>query len=321
MSIIEKAINKALQRDEFQPRPAPEPAAPARDVASAPVSLPAEAPLSVAPGAEAPQPQEARRGSKYFPIDWAMLKERGMLMPELATTQMAEEYRVIKRPLLMNAFPEEDNGIERANLILVTSSVPGEGKTFTAVNLALSIAMERGRTVLLIDADVAKPSIAGIFGINAELGLTDLLKDKSLSFSDVAIKTDIPNFTLMPAGKQDRHSTELLASGSMRDLANELSARYPDRIVIFDSPPLLAATQGAVLANVVGQVVLVVEADSTPQYIVQESISKLGGCEVVGCVLNKTKKGFGFNYYGYFYGYGYGYGYGYYGQQQQKGRG
>lgn len=321
MSIIEKAINKALQRDGFQPRPAPEPApTPALDVAPALVSLPAEAPPSVAPGADVPRPQEARRGGRHFPIDWPMLKERGMLVPELATTQMAEEYRVIKRPLLMNAFPEEDNGIERANLILVTSSVPGEGKTFTAVNLALSIAMERGRTVLLIDADVAKPSIAGILGINAELGLTDLLKDKSLSFSDVAIKTDIPNFTLMPAGKQDRHSTELLASGAMRDLANELSARYPDRIVIFDSPPLLAATQGAVLANVVGQVVLVVEADSTPQYIVQESISKLGGCEVVGCVLNKTKKGFGFNYYGYFYGYGYGYGYGYYGQQQ-KGRG
>jgi protein-tyrosine kinase len=327
MSIIEKAINKALQRDGFQPRPEPA-AAPVLEVPPEPVvSIPAEAAAvggAVRPEALPPmglsQLQEARRGGRHFPIDWPLLKDRGMLVPELATTQMAEEYRVIKRPLLMNAFPEEDNGIERANLILVTSSVPGEGKTFTAVNLALSIAMERGRTVLLIDADVAKPSIAGILGIPAEVGLTDLLKDKSLSFSDVAIKTDIPNFTLMPAGKQDRHSTELLASDAMKQLANELSARYPDRIVIFDSPPLLAATQGAVLANVVGQVVLVIEADSTPQYIVQESISKLGGCEVVGCVLNKTKKGFGFNYYGYFYGYGYGYGYGYYGQQQ-KGRG
>ncbi|CAL1239518.1 XrtA-associated tyrosine autokinase [Candidatus Methylocalor cossyra] len=236
-----------------------------------------------------------------------------MLVPEMANSQLAEEYRVIKRPLLMNAFPEEDNGIDRANLILVTSSVPGEGKTFTAMNLALSIAMEREKTVLLIDADVAKPSIGGLLGLPAGLGFTDLLKDKNVHFSDVVFKTDIPNFSLMPAGKHDRHSTELLASDAMKRLANELSARYPDRIVIFDSPPLLVATQGAVLASLVGQVILVVEADTTPQYVVQEAVAKLESCEIVGCVLNKTKKGFGFNYYGYLYGYGYGY----YGQQQK----
>ncbi len=312
MSIIEKAINKALERDQLQVSPKSEPAQgyPGADQSRGEVEGRVEA------GQPLENPPEPRLVSKHYPVDWASLKARGMLVPEMATTQMAEEYRVIKRPLLMNAFPEEDNGIERANLILVTSSVPGEGKTFTAMNLALSIAMERDRTVLLIDADVAKPSIAGLFGIPAEIGLTDLLKDRNLRFSDIAIKTDIPNFTLMPAGKQDRHSTELLASDSMKRLANELSARYPDRIVIFDSPPLLAATQGAVLATLVGQVVLVIEADSTPQYVVQESISKLDGCEVIGCVLNKTKKGLGFNYYGYFYGYGYGYGY--YGRQQKN---
>jgi exopolysaccharide/PEP-CTERM locus tyrosine autokinase len=309
VSIIEKAINKAFERDGFQASPKP---------SSAPAAVGVENGASGAAEAKASAVgvPEAKRVSRTYPVDWGALKGKGMLVPEMATTQLAEEYRVIKRPLLMNAFPEEANGIERANLILVTSSVPGEGKTFTAMNLALSIAMERDRTVLLIDADVAKPSIAGLLGIPVEAGLTDLLKDKNLSFSDIAVKTDIPNFTLLPAGKQDRHSTELLASDDMRKLANELSSRYADRIVIFDSPPLLAATQGAVLARLVGQIVLVIEADSTPQYVVQESIGKLEGCEVIGCVLNKTKKGFGFNYYGYFYGYGYGYGY--YGQQQQK---
>ncbi|SMF94730.1 exopolysaccharide/PEP-CTERM locus tyrosine autokinase [Methylomagnum ishizawai] len=305
MSMIEKAVNKAMELDPFQAPPEPEvQVQPETRRAAVPSETPDIAPLA-----------EPRQVSKSYPVDWVSLKARGMLVPEMATTALAEEYRVIKRPLLMNAFPEEDNGIERANLILVTSSVPGEGKTFTAMNLALSIAMERDKNVLLIDGDVAKPSIAGLFGIPVETGLTDLLKDKSLRFSDVAVKTDIPNFTLLPAGKQDRHSTELLASDAMKKLVRELSERYPDRIVIFDSPPLLAATQGAVLARLVGQIVLVIEADSTPQYVVQESIAKLEGCDVVGCVLNKTKKGFGFNYYGYFYGYGYGYGF--YGQHQK----
>jgi Mrp family chromosome partitioning ATPase len=298
-----------------------------------------------------------------------------MLVPSLATSQLAEEYRVIKRPLLMNAFPDEDNGIARSNLILVTSSVPGEGKTFTAMNLALSIAMERDKKVILVDADVAKPSIARILGIDREKvervtekprlppeppiqepartglralfggmfgpdgqqaeetqdrqkpdfqrqkivrkGLIDLLREPNLTLEDVVLEVDEPGLrlSLMTAGKQDRHSTELLASDAMKRLVNEWSASSKDRIVIFDSPPLLAATQGAVLAGLVGQVVLVVEADRTPQYVVQESLSKLESCEVVGLVLNKTNKGLGFNYYGYFYGYGYGYGH--YGQQQK----
>lgn len=308
MSIIEKALEKARQREQESPMIPPEaPAIPVID--SMPLAEPSSKIATVS------MDMEPGFSPKYYKVDWEALKTKGMLVPELANTQLAEEYRVIKRPLLMNAFPDEDNGIDRANLILVTSSVPGEGKTFTAMNLALSIAMEREKTVLLIDADVAKPSIAGLLGIDTELGLTDLLKDPKVKFSDVVFRTDVPNLTLMPAGKPDRHSTELLASDAMKRLANEWSARYPDRIVIFDSPPLLAATQGAVLAGIVGQVVLVVEADTTPQYVVNESLAKLEGCDVVGCVLNKTNKALAFNYYGYFYGYGYGYGT--YGQKQK----
>ncbi|MFM8330757.1 MAG: XrtA-associated tyrosine autokinase [Candidatus Methylumidiphilus sp.] len=263
--------------------------------------------------ASAPAPPEKTRN--FLTIDWAAMQVNGMLTPEMARSQMAEEYRLIKRPLLMNAFPDGDNGIEHANLILVTSSVPGEGKTFTAANLALSIAMERDKWVLLVDADVAKPSISKLLGIRPQAGLIDLLIGSGLKLSDTLVKTDIPNFSILPAGTLHQYSTELLASDAMKRLAKELSARYPDRIVIFDSPPLLAATQAPVLANLVGQVVLVVESEVTPQYIVRESVSKLENCKVVGCVLNKTKKGFGFTY----YGLGYGYGYGYYGQAQRPG--
>jgi exopolysaccharide/PEP-CTERM locus tyrosine autokinase len=301
MSIIEKALNKALGLEQTSTQKKAEQTRFSEKAADIEVALPISEPT--AKSAAAPT---------IHPIDWSAIKAKGMLGLDAAHGQLAEEYRLIKRPLLMNAFPEGDNSIERANLILVTSSVPGEGKTFTAVNLALSIAMERDKTVLLIDADVAKPSIAGLLGISAKKGLIDLLQDKSISFSDVLIKTDIPNLTLLPAGSLDHYSTELLASDAMKRLAKELSARYPDRVVIFDSPPLLAASQGAVLATLVGQVVLVIESDVTPQYIVQESISKLESCEVVGCVLNKTKKGFGFKYYGY------GYGYGVYGQQKAE---
>lgn len=269
---------------------------------------------SVPPPSAHPASQTAlpEKTTHFISVDWPKMQKKGMLIPNMARSQMAEEYRLIKRPLLMNAFPSSDNGIKHANLILVTSSVPGEGKTFTAANLALSIAMERDKWVLLVDADVAKPSVSKLFGIKPQAGLIDLLTGSGLRMSDLLIKTDIPNFSILPAGTVHQYSTELLASDTMKRLAQELSERYPDRVVIFDSPPLLAATQAPVLANLVGQVVLVVEAEVTPQYIVQESVSKLENCKVVGCVLNKTKKGFGFTY----YGLGYGYGYGYYGQSK-----
>lgn len=314
MSIIEKALDKSQDRN---PQGSARPPGNKDEVKKSSPEIPEIKEETVKQAVQEKEPIPASRepGRKFFNIDWPNLKDKGMLVPELATSQLAEEYRVIKRPLLMNAFPDKDNGIERANLILVTSSVPGEGKTFTAMNLALSIAMERDKTVLLIDADVAKPSIAGILGAPNDLGLIDMLKNPDLKFSDVLIQTDTPSFSLMTAGKQDRHSTELLASDAMKKLTREWSAENPDRIIIFDSPPLLAATQGPVLASLVGQVVLVVESDRTPQYVVQESLSKLESCDVVGCVLNKTNKGLGFNYYGYFYGYGYGYGR--YGQQQK----
>lgn len=234
-------------------------------------------------------------------IDFEMLESKGMLIPDVVN-QISEEYRIIKRPLLMNAFGNLISDIKNSNLILVTSSLPGEGKTFTAVNLALSIATERDKTVLLVDADVAKPTISKMFGAESKAGLLDLLATPSTKFSDALLRTSIPNLSLLPAGKRHRHSTELLASESMIKLSVEMSERYSDRLIILDSPPLMVATQGGVLANHVGQVVMVIESEVTPHGIVKEAVEKLESCDIVGCVLNKTKKGFGLNYYAY-YGY------------------
>jgi len=232
-------------------------------------------------------------------LDWEKLAEEGYLSLEQGNSGLAEEYRIIKRPLLYNAFGKAAEGIKRSNLILVTSSVPSEGKTFTAINLALSIANERDKNVLLIDADVAKPTLAKRLGITTSPGLIEYLEDDSLSFSDISLTTDIANLQVIPAGKRHTFSTELLSSDRMVQFVDELSECYSDRIVIFDSPPLLAATQAEVLASLVGQIVLVISAENTMQSTVQEAIKRLEDRDVVLALLNKAKHGLTMDYYGY----------------------
>ena len=239
-----------------------------------------------------------------FDIDWKRLSDLGFATPGSSNTEAIEEYRNIKRPLVNNAFGKGSLDITRANLILVTSSLPGEGKTFTAINLALSIANERDKKVLLIDADVARPSVSKVLGINETPGLIEYLDGADVNFSDIIVRTSIAGLAVIPAGKLHKYSTELLSSNKMALFVEELSNRYPDRIVIFDSPPLLAATQGEVLARLVGQVILVIEAEQTLQNVVMESVEKLAACDVVLALVNKAKRNMDINYYGYGYGYG-----------------
>lgn len=235
-------------------------------------------------------------------IDWRALAENGFIDNNNAKSQLAEEFRVIKRPLVNNIQGAENNGISRSNLILICSSLPGEGKTFVSINLALSIANERDKSVLLIDADVEKPSISKQLGINGSRGLIEYLEDDKVTFSDILLKTDLPNLSVITAGKRHKYSTELLSSQRMYLFAEEVSRRYRDRIVIFDSPPLLVATQAQILAELVGQVVLVIAAEVTPQSVVNESVVKLSNCDVVMTLLNKTRKEI--DIYGHNYGYG-----------------
>ena len=185
----------------------------------------------------------------------------------------------------------------------MTSALAGEGKTFTSINLAMSIAMEMDKTVLLIDADVAKPDVTARLGIEAEKGLIDVLLDDGLTLPDVLLRTDIPKLTLLPSGSRHVHSTELLASERMRQLTLELSTRYSDRIVIFDSPPLLLTSEARVLAGLMGQIVLVTEESKTPQHAVKEAVGMLDANEIVGIVMNKgahRKDVDGYGGYGYY---------------------
>ncbi|MDG4552737.1 MAG: XrtA-associated tyrosine autokinase [Candidatus Competibacter sp.] len=251
--------------------------------------------------AEKPVTAVVKRTQRSVMLDFQQIQAAGLLVPDTRRSRIKEEYRHIKRPLLMNVDGKGAMVAEHASLIVVTSTRPGEGKTFTACNLALSIATERNRTVLLVDADIIKPTVAKMLGFEAERGLVDFLVDDQLDLADVLVDTNVPSLTILPAGSRHHLSTELLAGENMRRLATEMSRRYPDRVVIFDSPPLLATTEASVLARLMGQVVMVVEAERTQQSQVKEALALLDPNQIVGCVLNKARGFLGLDYYGYGY--------------------
>ena len=237
-------------------------------------------------------------------LDFTELVKKGYLTPNSTNKVLSEEYRAIKRPILMNAFGKGAAPVERGNLVVVTSSLPGEGKTYTALNLALSIASELDSTVLLVDGDILKPHLSELLGLEKNKGLTDVLRDNGVDVSDVMASTQIPKLKVIPAGSKYEHSTELLASVAMERLVEELGQRYTDRIVLFDSPPLLATSEAFVLNHLMGQIMLVVEAGKTPIDAVRDSISQLDDNKVIGLVLNKTNGQSRSSSYGKYGGYG-----------------
>ena len=307
MSLIEKAVNRMGQSDEIAlpasqdvpVRQEPEMAATATPLVERAIESPrvsaAEKPVA--------EPKPGRRASQIT-IDLERLASLGFLAPDAEKAQVAEEFRVVKRPLITNV-QAGDAPEKHRNLIMVTSSLPGEGKSFCALNLALSIAMERDITVMLVDADVAKPSVLNNLGVRAEAGLMDLLLDRSLQVGDVLLRTNIEKFSVLPAGRRHKHATELLASDAMARLLDEIATRYPDRVVIFDSPPLLVTSEARELAAHMGQTVMVVEAGRTSQDAVNEALNYLQVCDIVNLLMNKTESMVSMDGYG---GYGYGYG-------------
>jgi exopolysaccharide/PEP-CTERM locus tyrosine autokinase len=222
-------------------------------------------------------------------LDLARMREQGMVTAAGGRTPLLEDFRIIKRPLLQRAFAERAPGANPGNLIMITSSLPGEGKTYCAINLAMSIAMELDHTVLLVDADVARPSILRTLGLPAQRGLMDILTDDKLDMADVMLRTNVDTLSILPAGTSTPRATELLASSTMSSLVSEIANRYPDRIVIFDSPPLLLTSEARVLASHMGQIVMVVEAQTTTQHAVKEALHQLGGINNVNLIYNKTR--------------------------------
>lgn len=309
MSIIEKALNKIGDKPQTPTEPPQSPPIAAEALAESLVeqvvvkSETKAAPRQGArsqPVSAAPADSAEALISRQVNIDFALLRARGLLTSDDERSSLAEEYRMIKRPLLANAFGS--NPVKNGNLIMVTSSLPGEGKTFTTINLAISIAMELDRTVLLVDADVAKPRMPEYLGFSADHGLLDILRQGTRDLSNVILRTNIDKLSILPAGRTYARATELLASEAMDRLIAELANRYPDRLVIFDSPPLLATSEASVLASHMGQIVMVAEVDKTPKNALREALSRLdGACDVIGMVLNKSAShnAGGYGYYGY----------------------
>jgi exopolysaccharide/PEP-CTERM locus tyrosine autokinase len=246
-------------------------------------------------------PAEPAAPERTVAIDQHALRAAGMLPPAHQEHELAQQYRRIKRPLINNALGRGVAPLARGNLIMVTSAVPGEGKTFMTLNLALSMRLEEDVTVLLVDGDVVNPRISQILGVENQPGLLDSVRDPALSVSSAILPTDVPGLSFLPAGRQDANATELVASARMHEVVSRLASDDPARLVLFDSAPLLVTTEAQALVHFAGQVVVVVRADHTPQQVVFDALETLADDKPVSLVLNQNMR---HSHAGYYYEYG-----------------
>lgn len=286
MSLIESALERIRRIKEADAQTSAQAARPANVVAA---DLRGRA-TGVATIAEAEEP------SKHTTLDLNELRKRGYLPEPGLERRFADHYRQIKRALVEKALA----GTPDARLIMVTSALAGDGKTFTSINLALSMARERDAYVLLVDADAPKARISEILGVRGEPGLLDALADPSLDIESLVIATDLRGLQLLPAGKFVEHATELFASARMGQIAARLASRGR-RLVLFDSAPLLVSSESRALTRIPGQVVLVTRAGVTPLRAAQDALAQIDRNKLQGVVLNGTRSGSGD---GYYYGYG-----------------
>lgn len=287
MSLVERALKKLQETRGTVTAPS---AAPPRPVAGTVVLQMDEPPV---------------RKSRHSPsgrvvaIDRNALRDMGLLPPVNVERQIANQYQHIKRPLVLAALGKAEQSVQNGHLIMLASALPGEGKTFTSINLALSLALEKDIDVLLVDADVAKPHVSRLFGVQAERGLLDLLVDSDLHADTVILPTNVPGLSILPAGKQLATATELLASARMEEVVRQLSDSDGPRVVLFDSPPLLLSTESRAIVPVVGQVILVVRAGATSQQAVADALELVGETKLTRLILNQSDEAPSKGYYGY----------------------
>ena len=240
----------------------------------------------------------AQPHSKQFvSLNRADLAASGYIVQD-AKSETVEEYRLIKRRLLKGVEANKKLGVDIPNMVLVTSALQGDGKTFTALNLALSLSMEMDRTALLIDGDVMKSGVSRTLDIASDAGFVDLLTNQEQEFSELLFKTDVPNLSILPSGKSGMRATELFSSDRMKAVCQEISNRYPDRIIIIDSPPLLQTTESQALAQIIPNIVFVVSASHTPTTAISNAMELLDKEKNINFVLNKVRlNGSGMYYY------------------------
>jgi Mrp family chromosome partitioning ATPase len=336
MSIVERALQKAQAKARadgasVDQAPAAEPGpqstagtAPAGGAIERPESAPQAATRHTVDGASGTTSLDAKA---TVSLDMERLRAAGQLPSAEVAARTEDEIRRIKWPLLKAVMGGEGVKQARNNVILVTSAMPGEGKTFTSLSLALSIVRDREMSVMLVDGDVARPGLTPAIGLEGRPGLNDVLDDAALDVGDVTYQTDVDGLFFVPAGKWHAHAPEFLAGSRMPLVIEALSARIGRGVIIIDSPPLLATNEAQVATRYAGQVLLVVRADDTPQQAVLDAIALVDKDATVSAILNRCKPSVLDRYYGrYYYGSGSGYGHGYRGSyntaqvgQQAKG--
>jgi protein-tyrosine kinase len=289
MSVIENTL-KRLQGQ--RPGSSPAPAADGRGYGTVSAAGAARRRESPAEGAT---PEQA------VAIDQNALRAAGMLPPVHQEHEIAQQYRRIKRPLINNALGRGVAQLAGGNIIMITSAVPGEGKTFMTLNLALSMRLEEDVTVLLADGDFVNPRLTQILGLENRPGLLDLVKEPTLSPESAIVPTELPGLSFLPAGRQEPNATELVASARMHQVMSKLGSENPARLVLCDSAPLLVTTESQALAHFAGQVVLVVHAEQTQQHVVFDALETLAEDKPVFLVLNQTTR---HSHSGYYYEYG-----------------
>jgi Mrp family chromosome partitioning ATPase len=252
----------------------------------------------------APPPEPRRRDGALAPVDRAALAAAGCIVPEAPATGLAEEIRLIKRQLLATIERRVSQPDEKRRSVLITSPQSQDGKSFCAVNLALSLAGERELEVLLVDGDFAKPEMLAMLGIDPGPGLVDALADPAVDAERFVIRTDVPGLSVLPCGRKAANVPELLASERTREVLAGLVAGDRNRLILFDSPPALMASPATVLASHVGQVLVVVRADQTTEADLRETIGLLSGCDHVALMLNAAAIAVSGRNYGTYNGYG-----------------
>lgn len=326
-SLIERAANK-FDFGSFAPPPVPSNLAPPpvkpnlrhrapEPVVQTPVQAampapPVEAPAvikAVAPVAVSAHPSEVRTpaalpGTRH-PVDRAWLRDQGLIVPDGAVSGLLEEFRIVKRQLLLQAAElRRAGGGGTAQRVLVCSAHPGDGKTYCAVNLALAMAAEKESEVILVDADFAKPSVLSALGLPGGPGLMDALADPSIDVADCVLGTDVPGLWVLPAGEATTSDSEYLSAARAKAVLDRLNEGATNRIIIFDSPPALAASPAAELAKFVGQALLIVRADKTGQGAVEDAVKLLSACPNIQLLLNGVQFSPSGRRFGAYYGYG-----------------
>jgi protein-tyrosine kinase len=223
------------------------------------------------------------------PLDMAALEKAGLVVGHKVRTRISEEFRITVGHLLRSMQANYSPGRGAPNVIMLTSARPGEGKSFSSLNLAGSIAQHTQREVLLMDVDAKQRSISSQLGLTDRPGLLDLSNNTSLRIEDVIIKTSIPHLSLMPVGSGQSGGLDITQTRPVTALVERIARRFPNSVVLLDAPPCLSTSDPSTLAPFVGQIVLVVEAERTQRNEVIAALDLIKACPSVTLMLNKIR--------------------------------